>query len=83
MKLRVLGLSVDSHAATSHVACTAQMGIVQNAPICVSSERFFTLSESVPRFTLRFYFSEVHNYKNCLQPQLPTHKCTSRHLGKQ
>lgn len=59
------------------------MGIVQNAPICVSSERFFTLSESVPRFTLRFYFSEVHNYKNCLQPQLPTHKCTSRHLGKQ
>lgn len=32
---------------------------------------------------LRFYFSEVHNYKNCLQPQLPTFKCTSRHLGKQ
>lgn len=59
------------------------MGIVQNAPICVSSEQFFTLSESKPRFTLRFHFSEVHNYKNCLQPQLPTHKCTSRHLGKQ
>lgn len=42
MKLGVLGLSVDSHAATSHVACAAQMGIAQNAPICVSSERFFS-----------------------------------------
>lgn len=40
MKLRVLGLSVDSHAATSHAARAAQMGITQTAAICGSSEHF-------------------------------------------
>lgn len=43
-RLRVLGLSVYSYAATSHVACAGHMGIVQNAPIqiFVSSEQCFS-----------------------------------------
>lgn len=34
--------------------------------------------ESMSTFTLRFYFSEVHNYKNLLQIQLSIHNCKYR-----
>lgn len=36
--------------------------------------------ESTSSFTLRFYFSEVHNYKNLLQIQLSIHNCKYRHF---
>lgn len=36
--------------------------------------------KSMPGFTLGFYFSEVHNYKNLLSIQLSIHNCKYRHF---